>query len=350
MTPLPTSFTNQSETTATLPQNTTFQSVVLRWFDDFDKDPTKVILVGSIFFHLVLFLCIFVLCCKYRKLQNKFKRLRLDFRSELDDYHKKETTKLKEAFYGNNANNQQCTRPGTTSTSGIYFDECLADQKLLSNPPHARAKRHTSTQSSTAAELEQDQIATTPKHAQSLSAANHSTPPTPLPRSKSKPEFSLPPTKNASNNNNHDTRTPPTTRSSATDQQFKLPSAKDGDDATTEPPVEDDENPLEKSGSWFIPITPAAKRHPKGHQAFSKVQHTPVTSRQKERATAGEANNNNIATSAKTLFAVENSGDSPLRTNLAQEGSPGSRGEMNPLSQLTLWEQHETRPVLKHAK
>jgi len=318
----------------------------LLWLKTVPEEPTKVILIASVVFHVIVFVCLFVICCKYRRLQRKFKKLRSDFKTELDDYQKKETTNLTNSYN----QKQNGTRPGTTSTSGIFFDECLADQKLLSNPPHAQ-KRLTSVQSSTATiQVAEDEI-TAQNTNTALAAQEDSTPPTPLPRSKSKGDFSLPPphpNNNSSNNNHLSARTPPTSRTSEV-QQFSLNSSLANQDSR-EPPEEDDENPLEKSGSWFIPITPATKRNPKLGRLHQTVVHTPTTQRTKESIAAGENDNNNntpIGTS-RALFEVLEHGDSPIKGGKQIPGSPNSQGEMNPLSQLTLWEQHERKPVLKY--
>ena len=127
-----------------------------------------------------------------------------------------------------------------------------------------------------------------------------STPPTPLPRSKSKPEFQL----NISNNNN-------VTEEDAVN--------------IAKPKIlkELNNNTEGNNDSWFIPVTPATKR------CKSTVQHTPVTERtcnnEKARHNSGPSEMNKIQlfnnnTPPKT---VGNSGDTDLNTSNPLAGMNG---------------------------
>ena len=105
--------------TETSKSNSFLQS---NWINNIQSDPTKIILLASLLLHFILVLSILFLCFKYRILSKKFQKLKSSFSKELDD-RKKETTKLHNYF--------NSTRPNTQSTSGAYFDDCYADQKLL---------------------------------------------------------------------------------------------------------------------------------------------------------------------------------------------------------------------------
>jgi len=268
----------------TIPAAASSSSSLQNWLTDFQSDPNKIILLSSLILHVLLIICILLLCFKYRSLSSRFKKLKIHLKQELDD-RKKETTKLHNFF-----NN---TRPNTQSTSGgAYFDDCYADQKLL--------PQKNNNKSSTSSVLE----GSSPK----IEAA--STPPTPLPRSKSKPEFQL----NISNNNN------------VTEEEVIIAKPKILKELNNNAEVINNNN-----DSWFIPVTPATKR------CKSTVQHTPVTERtheNKQRHNSGPSEMN------KQLFNNNNtppkvSGDNELNTS-------------NPLAGMSLWEQHESRPVLKH--
>jgi len=113
----PSSNNSDSKTTAA-------SSSLQNWLIDIQSDPNKIILLSSLILHVLLIICILLLCFKYRSLSTRFKKLKIHLKQELDD-RKKETTKLHNFF--NNS------RPNTQSTSGHagYFDDCYADQKLL---------------------------------------------------------------------------------------------------------------------------------------------------------------------------------------------------------------------------
>lgn len=247
------------------------------WLTDLQHSPTKIILVTSLTLHLLIVLCVLILCFKYRSLQQRFQRLKNSFTQELDD-RKRETTKLHNYF--------NSTRPNTQSTSGAYFDDCYADQKLLPNG-NGKPQR-------------------TPSSAESPKTGEASTPPTPLPRSKSKPEFQL----NASNNNN------------VTEGTSEIAKPK---------PLAELNNNTDKNDSWFIPVTPATQRC---KSTKPVVLHTPMTDRTKH----------NSGPNGRTLFAdVDNSsGDASKSLNTSLNTS------QNPMAAMSLWEQHESRPVLKH--
>lgn len=169
-------------------------------------------------------------------------------------------------------------------------------------------KKNQNNKSSTSTVLQEGTTSGSPK-------IEASTPPTPLPRSKSKPEFQL----NISNNNN-------VTEEDANAVIAKPKILKELNNNT--------EGNMAENDSWFIPVTPATKR------CKSTVQHTPITERtcnEKTRHNSGPSEMNKIQlfnnnTPPKT---VGHSGDTDLNTS-------------NPMAGMSLWEQHESRPVLKH--
>lgn len=260
-------------------------SSLQNWISGIESDPNKIILLSSLVLHVLLIFCILLLCFKYRSLSTRFKKLKIHLKQELDD-RKKETTKLHNFF--------NSTRPNTQSTSGAYFDDCYADQKLLPEKLQSQNNNKSSTSTEGSPKVE-----------------NPSTPPTPLPRSKSKPEFQL----NISNNNN------------------VIESAEGEEHIFAKPKILkelNNNNNNEGNDSWFIPVTPATKR------CKSTVQHTPIT----ERTAVNTRHNSGPTDLSKQLFNNNNTppkdtGDSVMNTS-------------NPLAGMSLWEQHESRPVLKH--
>lgn len=302
---------NSSNTNLTSKMLQSSSSLSLQtWITDIESNPTKIILLSSLILHLCLLLCVLTLCFKYRSLSTRFKRLKNSLKQELDD-RKKETTKLHNFF-----NN---TRPPTQSTSGVYFDDCFADQKLLpvngrssqngqncqnggkihSNGVNNNGLNHRSSTSTV--------LAQSPK--QGDDQEERSTPPTPLPRSKSKPEFQL----NASNNNN----------------------VTEADDII-KPKILKEMNNNEvgdANDSWFIPVTPATARC---KSTKPLVQHTPMAERSKHNSGPGP----------RSITAHVN--NSPPKLNGSLNTSSEANTSFNPLAGLTLWEQHESRPVLKH--
>jgi len=137
-----------------------------------------------------------------------------------------------------------------------------------------------------------------------------STPPTPLPRSKSKPEFQL----NISNNNN------------VTEEEIAKPKI-----------LKELNNNAEGNDSWFIPVTPATKR------CKSTVQHTPVTERTNENSSKQRHNSGPSEMNKQILF---NNNTPPKNPDFS--GDNADLNTSNPLAGMSLWEQHESRPVLKH--
>ena len=261
---------NNSDSKLTLAASSSFQ----QWIFDIQSDPNKIILLSSLVLHVLLIFCILLLCLKYRSLSSRFKKLKIHLKQELDD-RKKETTKLHNYF--------NSTRPNTQSTSGAYFDDCYADQKLL---PEKSQNQSQNNKSSNCTVLQEG----SPK-------IEASTPPTPLPRSKSKPEFQL----NVSNNNNV--------------------TASDGEEVFAKPKVlKELNNNTEGNDAWFIPVTPATKR------CKSTVQHTPITERTAQ--TAGIRHNSGPTDLSKQLFnnntpLPKDSGDTELNTSNPLAGITG---------------------------
>lgn len=297
---------NESQKVSSVLQNSNqsspLQSSTLQWFKDIESSPSKIILLSSLTLHLILIFCVLLLCFKYRTLSTKFKRLKNHLTQELDD-RKKETTKLHNFF--------NSTRPPTQSTSGAYFDDCYADQKLL--PSNGQKDHKVNGQNGIYNNGMNNRSSNSNSTVLDSPKIETSTPPTPLPRSKSKPEFQL----NISNNNN----------------------VTETDDFAKPKIIKENNNNDPNNDSWFIPVTPATQRC---KSTKPLVQHTPVTERTKHNSGP------NLNRPPNALFKNNNNTPPKLNDNDLNNSYGEANTSANPLAGMSLWEQHESRPVLKH--